>query len=248
MRSFQLLVFLPAVAFGCTAGVRAAATVAVPELPESSPTALDTMPVVEAFTAIPTRTVAPEPFVPFAVTTWADNVLLRSNPGYLFPELGVLQQGTSLLVLGRTPGAEWLLCQTSENRVGWVFTQLVDMAAGEPGEAPFIWPPSVQVLVGTVKDHAGVPIGGIQFSIVQDAAVGKPRNDAMTDDSGTFYAFMPADTSGTWSVGFTAVSCKSNTMDADCNCRVGMCGSPNPESISVSFPRVPAEVLEFTWR
>ena len=70
----------------------------------------------------------------------------------------------------------------------------------------------------------------------------------MTDISGTFYAFMPPDTSGTWLVSYTAVSCTSNTMDANCNCNAGVCGSPDPGSISVVFPRSADEPLAFTWR
>ena len=83
-------------------------------------------------TLVTTSTLAPTAtaFVPFTVTTWADNVFLRSNPGYLFPQLAVLRKDTSLQVLGKSPGAEWLLCQTSESRVGWVFAQLVDGATG----------------------------------------------------------------------------------------------------------------------
>ena len=188
------------------------------------------------------------PFVPFEVTTWADNVLLRSGPGYLFQKLAVLRQGTSLLVLGQSPGGEWFLCQTSESSAGWVFAQLVERAAGDAVMAPTIWPASAQVLVGTVHDQAGVPINGIQFSIFQGGGADAPRNDAVTDESGTFYAFMPAETSGSWTVSYTAVSCKSNTMDANCNCNSGACGKPDPASISVEFPRAADDALAFIWR
>jgi hypothetical protein len=190
VKSFLIMAVLPAVAFGCTAGVTRAHAPTMAMVPDTSSTPPDSAPVVVASTPVPSSTSSPAPFAPFTVTTWADNVLLRGNPGYLFPQLAVLQQGTPLLVLGRSPGGEWLLCQTSENRVGWVFTQLVDNPAGDAGEAPSIWPPSVQALVGTVTDPAGMPISGIQFSVVQGPEGDAQRNDAVTDDSGTFYAFM----------------------------------------------------------
>jgi hypothetical protein len=210
---------------------------------------LDTPAPMEA-TSAPTSTTEPAvtPFVPFEVMTWANNVLLRSGPGYLFQQLAVLREGASLLVLGKSPGGEWLLCQTPENRVGWVFAQLVERATEEVGEAPTIWPPSAQVLRGTVRDQAGVAINGIQFSIVQGGGNDAPRNDAVTDESGTFYAFMPAESSGSWFVSYTAVSCKSNTMDANCNCIGGTCGKPDPTSISVEFPRAADEALAFIWK
>ena len=185
--------------------------------------------------------------MPFAVTTWANDVLLRSNRRNLFAKLAVLRKGISLLVLGKSPGAEWLLCQIGESRVGWVFSQFVERASGDLVEPPSIWPSLAQALVGKINDQAGVPISGIQFSIVQGAGACAPRNDALTYDSGTFYAFMPSDTNGTWLVSYTAVSCKSNTMDANCNCRSGVCGGPDPGSISVVFPRSAGDRLEFTW-
>lgn len=252
MRSTIASVLLTAVAVGCTISqaTPGAHTSPAPAPATPASAAVSDTPVPMPATPVPTSTEVPAAtaFVPFTVSTWADNVLLRSNPGYLFPQLGVLRKGTSLSVLGKSPGAEWLLCQTSDSRVGWVFAQLVERAGGDSVDAPSIWPTSVQTLVGKINDHAGVPISGIQFSIVQGAGTNAPRNDAMTDDSGTFYAFMPADTSGTWFVSYTAVSCKSNTMDANCNCKAGVCGSPDPKGINVDFPRAADDPLAFVWR
>ena len=252
MRSALLLTALAAVAAGCTMSrVPPAAPLSsapAPATPASVAVSETPLPVLA--TVAPTSTAVPSAtaFVPFTVATWADNVLLRSNPGYLFPQLAVLKEGSSLSVLGKSPGAEWLLCQTRDNRVGWVFAQLVERAGGDSMDAPTIWPASVQTLVGKMNDEAGVPISGIQFSIVQGVGSNAPRNDAMTDDTGTFYAFMPAETSGTWYVSYTAVSCKSNTMDANCNCKAGTCGSPDPKGINVDFPPATDDPLAFVWK
>jgi hypothetical protein len=190
----------------------------------------------------------PASFMPFGVTTWVANALLRGGPGYLFPQLAILREGASLTVLGQSPGGEWLLVQTTDNRSGWVFAQLVDAGGSDLANVPHIQPPSVQVVVGKVTDLAGQPISGIQFSLVQGTGNGAPRSDAVTDGSGTFYAFMPLDAHGTWDVGFTAVSCKSNTMDSNCNCVNGVCGGPQPERVSLELPQQPPADLSFTWK
>ena len=199
---------------------------------------------------IPTATLEAlsTPFMAFQVTTSVDNALLRENPGYLFPQLAVLQQGSSLLVLGRSPGGEWLLCETADHRAGWVFGKLVTPGSGDVQEAPVIRPASAQVVVGTVRDQAGVPISGIQFSVIQGSGNNAPRNDAVTDTSGRFYAFMPADASGSWTVSYTAVSCTSNTMDSNCNCIGGRCGTPDPLSVTIQLPQSPEAMLQFTWK
>ena len=55
------------------------------------------VPVLEV-TAVPAATSTPLPFVPFTVTTWADNVVLHDNPGHLAPKLGILADNTPLTV------------------------------------------------------------------------------------------------------------------------------------------------------
>lgn len=190
----------------------------------------------------------PAPFVPFSVNTWTDNVLLRTGPGYLFAHAAILSKGTRLQVLGRSPGAEWVFAQTADNRVGWVFAKLLENQGSDWPAAPLVQPPSVQLLKGSVQDEGGIPISGIQFTFTQGAGSQAPRNDAMTDETGTFFAFMPLDVSGTWAVSFTAVASTSNTMDASGNCKNDVCGKPQPETMSISLPMPPDEVLRFVWK
>jgi hypothetical protein len=99
-----------------------------------------------------------------------------------------------------------------------------------------------------VRDLAGVPISGIQFSIIQGSGNNAPRNDAVTDSSGRFYAFMPADAAGTWTVSYTAVSCTSNTMDSNWNCIGGRCGMPDPVAATLQLPGSTETTLQFTWK
>jgi SH3 domain-containing protein len=203
-----------------------------------------------ATTEVPAEEVTPTsaPFVPFTVLTWADNVLLRKGPGYLFPQITALKKDTSLLVLSRTPGGEWLLVQTPDSRSGWVFKQLVDAGSEHLDSVPYVLPPEAQLVRGQVKDEAGVPISGIQFSLTQGSGNSAPRNDAMTDVNGVFYAFMPLQAAGTWFISYTAVACTSNTMDASCNCRNNHCGKPDPLNLSVVLPLNPSQILGFVWK
>jgi hypothetical protein len=248
MRPVLLTLLAAAVAAACSTSA-AEPTATATEIPATS--TATPPPVVPAVpTVVPTVTVGPPatPFMALTVTTAVDNVLLRENPGYLFRQLAVLKQGTPLLVMGRSPGGEWLFCQTPDHRAGWVFAQLIAAGSADVQAAPVIWPASAEVVVGMIRDRAGVPISGIQFSLIQGSGINSPRNDAMTDASGQFYAFMPADASGTWTVSYTAVSCKSNTMDASCNCIGGKCGMPDPLSTDIALPRVSGDTLQFTWR
>jgi SH3-like domain-containing protein len=196
----------------------------------------------------PPTTTVPAPFVPFTVTTWTDNVLLRNGPGYLFAHSAVLSKGVRLQVLGRSPGAEWVLAQTTDNRVGWVFAKLLENQGSAWPAAPFVQPPSVQLLKGSLQDESGAPISGVQFTFTQGAGTRAPRNDAMTDETSTFFAFMPLEASGTWLVSYTAVACTSNTMDANCNCKNGVCGKPQPEAMNISLPMPADQVLRFVWK
>ena len=185
------------------------------------------------------------PYVPFYAVSQVENLILRANPGYLFEAKTTLPTASRLLVIGRSPGGEWLFVQTPLERTGWVFASYV-MSEGRLQTVPLIQPADVQVVRGQVLDENGSPINGIQFAVVQEASGSPPRNDAITDETGTFYAFMPLDATGTWTVSFTAIACTSKIMDKDCTCIGGTCGSPAPESVPVTLPL--EEGLEFLWK
>lgn len=202
-------------------------------------------------TVVPTLSLQSTPFVPFYVYTAADNVVLREDPGYLFDAELVLKNSSPLLVLGRTPGSEWILVeypfgQTGMEIVGWVYAQLLAPTQNDLKAVPLIQPSDVQLVRGHVADDNGNPVSGVQFAIVGGASDNAPRNDAMTDDQGNFYAFMPPSYNGAWSVGYVALSCKSNVMDANCNCSKGVCGKVYPDSMNIILPY--NEVLSFVWK
>jgi hypothetical protein len=200
---------------------------------------------VAVATAAPASTPTSAPFVPFTVTTWADNVVLRADPGHLSKELGILPDNTAVTVLGRTPGGEWLMVKTADSRLGWVFDQLVESTGPETSSAPLVNPTGVIVLRGRLTDIGGGAVTGIQFAVVQAGVSEEVRTDAMTDADGVFYAFLPPDAQGSWWVSYTAISCESNMMDATCS---NWSGEPDPKGMYVQLPGGAHSALQFTWK
>jgi hypothetical protein len=222
-----------------------------PEIPMILPTLTITVPpawlttATVTLTPIPTPTLSPTPYTPFYATAMVDNLRLRSNPGTLFPALLMMQKDTSLLVLGQSHGGEWIFVQMPSNESGWVFTKL--LVSDHPLDLiPFIQPENVQLVKGHVVDLNNQPVTGVQFAITQGQGTDAPRNDAMTDANGDFYAFMPLTASGEWYVGYVAIACTSNLMDANCNWIGGVATQPNPAAITITLPLT--STLEFIWK
>lgn len=237
---------------GCTRTLSAPTTQPTAVLPVSTSVPLVVMVPTPLSTEAPTLspslepTVSPTagPFVPFEATAMVNALKVRTNPGYLFPALGVLPENTALTVLGRAPGGEWIYIQTPDGAKGWVFAQLL-VTDRDLKTAPIVEPDGVQEIRGKVSDASGNPISGVQYAITQngDASL---RNDAMTDETGEFIAFMPLTANGTWNVGYVAIACTSNTMDAKCNCKGGRCATSDPQAQTVTLPQ--QKPLEFIWK
>jgi len=223
-------------------GTQPPPSVAVPT-PAPSPSA---MPPTWTPPPAPTQTPqpSPTPFVSFEAEALTDFLNVRANPGYLFDILTQLDAETPFQVLGRSPGGEWIYVELADGSNGWVFSLLV-LSDIDLQLAPIREPQDVQLITGSVLDANGRPINGIQF-LVQGAGASAPRTDALTDDTGTFYAYLPADAAGKWYVSFTAISCTSVTMDKDCNCLGGVCGTIAPAMINLTLPQT--EPLEFLWQ
>ncbi|PKO19001.1 MAG: hypothetical protein CVU39_00175 [Chloroflexi bacterium HGW-Chloroflexi-10] len=196
-------------------------------------------------TVFPEPTTTPTSFVAYTVTTSVNNLNLRTNPGYLFPISRSLKEGTELTILGIAPGYEWYYVRTQDAVSGWVYTQLIQNPVPVI-QLPVVEPSDVEIVTGTLTDEQGSPISGIQFAIWQGQGVNPPRNDANTDINGKFIAFMPQDISGEWNIEFVAISCTSNTMDANCNCLGNICKDVEPKSITVPLPS--SEIFKFTWK
>lgn len=185
-----------------------------------------------------------EAFKAYQVQTITQNVNLRVGPGMLFKVSRVMAQGTTLEVSGRSPGNEWLYVKNQEGIFGWVGAYLVEGGSEGP-PAPFVEPGDALRVSGVVKTELGTPVSGIGFALTQ-AGSNTRRTDAMTDEEGRFYAFLPSTLTGTWVVDYVSVACMSNTMDANCNCKSGTCGEAFPRSIEITLPT--AGDLNFVWK
>lgn len=209
--------------------------------PLPQPTAAVTATPEPALPAIQT------PFVPFFVTNIVENAVLRANPGPLFAPKTTLAINTRLLVLGATPGREWIFVVTPFDTTGWVFAELLEVNPGLAA-APLIQPADIQLVRGRVLDAAGQPASGIQFALIEGVgqAGSPPRTDATTDETGVFHAYLPVTAAGTWTVSFTAVNCTSNKMGGNCECPNGNCGKPDPEITTITLPAT--DMVEFIWK
>jgi hypothetical protein len=197
-------------------------------------------------TNVPTATSVPasptaEAFGEVYVYTVVDNVNLRTQPGMFFQVSRVMPKDTKLKLLGRAPGGEWLSVVNDDGVAGWVNENVV-MTSYDGPPAPVVEPTDVLLVTGKVETELGTPVSGIGFAVIQ----GTRRIDVMTDETGTFYAYLPLTMSGSWTVGYVSVSCKSNTMNASCNCISAICGAASPVNSAVTLPQ--RKPLQFVWK
>ena len=247
-QTLSMLISLLVLGAACTAAPSISRDERLATIVASTLTAQPTFTPLSTFTvtSIPTDASLPSvtPSGPVYVRTTAQNVNLRTQPGTLFPVSRVMAQGTRLQVLGLSPGGDWVYILNDEGINGWVGILFVDafpveqILTVEPGE--------VQRITGRVLDTSGLPVSGIGFAIEQKTASKSLRTDAITDATGTFYAYLPQSVSGVWTVSHVSIACTSNLMDANCNCLNNVCGSPDPLSIPISLPS--SDPITFIWK
>jgi hypothetical protein len=215
------------------------------------PTALTEAPIVTALppppptdVAEPTVAPTPTPYTPITVTSMVDHANIRSNPGKLFDVISSISQGAQIRVLGKAPGGEWFLIQQENGAQGWIFGQLLETEQ-DLQAVPVLMPANVMVLEGRIMKENGQPVSGIQFAFEQELTDQILRNDGNSDENGIFLVFMPPDISGNWAVSYVAISCTSNTWDADCNCLDGICGTVSPSAQTITLPQI--EPALFNW-
>jgi hypothetical protein len=111
---------------------------------------------------------------------------------------------------------------------------------------PIVQPRDSQLVSGHVLDSNGFPISGIGFAIEQTTVSKSLRTDSVTDASGVFYAYLPKNLSGAWTVSYISISSTSNAMTSDCLANTSACGQPQPNSISITLPT--NTQLNFIWK
>ena len=191
-----------------------------------------------------TTTASPTPFIPFQAVIADDKVNLRANPGLLFDIVTMVEKDTPLTVIGRTLGSEWMLVETDKHKRGWMAADFI-WSEIPLSDAPIANPERVIVIQGRVVDKALNPVVGLRFNIAQTSESSKMHNEAVTDESGTFYAYMPSGIKGSWLVSYMGAVCSSPLMDDGCTCKKGSCGLVKPISTVLTLPQ--KNPLVFIW-
>ncbi len=195
----------------------------------------------------PTTSASPTPFLSFEVKPSVDSLKLRLGPGYLFDALILLNTTDTLTVQGKAPGGEWVYVATADGTEGWVFAQLLETSI-DLQAIPVIEPDGVVLIKGVVKDINGTPIQGVGFDVRLGTEEGAPTNVVVTDASGQFYSYLPPESSGDWTVTYSAIACNSNVWaDSSCSAyKPGYSGSVDPQSQAATLPQ--SGELRFTWK
>lgn len=226
-----------------------AAPTAAPTATESLTAAQTVVPPTPTATPSPSATLTSTqtPFLPIRALIIVNNVNLRTGPGYFFPILKSLPEGSSLTVLGKARGGEWFYVSATGRALGWVFGMLLD-ATHDLQEAPIIEPDYVLLIRGRVLDAKGTPIQGVVFNVVRILEQNTTANVVVTDPGGDFFSYLPADALGTWFVAHAGIACKSNVWKGpDCSdYKEGYTGQVEPLFIEVRLPF--DGVLEFAWK
>lgn len=202
--------------------------------------------------ALPTITAAslasPTPYTTFTANPAVENLKLRLNPGMSFDALLLLQPEENLTVLGTAPGNEWTYVSTDAGVEGWVYTELLK-SDKDLTQIPIREPQGLVIIQGNVVDASGVGIKGVGFAINQADTPQENASVAVTDANGNFYAYLPNDATGTWSVNYTAISCNSTVwQDASCSAyKAGYSGTVDPVEQTVNLPQN-GDPLLFIWR
>jgi hypothetical protein len=171
--------------------------------PQSSPT--------------PLPTASPTHFIALEGSIQVLSMNMRSGPGTLHPIITKYKEGTAVSIVARAPGDEWLKVETTDFRVGWMLAIFLEIE-GDITHLPVQAVTDSYIIHGRVTDTNGQPVDGINFAIFNVGSPnGQPRTEGATNDEGVFFAYLPSDSQGEWSVSLVGINCESSIMDADCN-------------------------------
>jgi len=180
---------------------------------ESSPPTETPLPTA---TKTPAPSPTPTPYRPFEAVVTIDDLFLRSGPGFLHEAYWTYPEGETVEVLGRAPGWSWVYVHTSNNLLGWMKLELLDLK-GDFYDAPEVIPDGFVIVKGHVYTPNGNPASHITLSLTP--AGGEPGDEdaATTDVLGQFYFFLPENSRGVWTLEAGGYGCDSSAVNAACN-------------------------------
>ncbi len=201
-----------------------AAAIAATQEAAASATPVPTLPPVPTQTPTPVPPTVPPTPLPSPSPTLAltavqakvevTSIVLRAGPSTVHSKLASYSQGTSVTVLGKAMGDDWVLVETPDGKSGWM--SIVFLSEFDVKDIPVSPPAESLVISGQVVDTSDAPIDRITVAVWQDTTSGQNRTDAHSGQDGTFYAYLPEGSQGDWNVGVVGIGCTSRIADADC--------------------------------
>lgn len=239
MKKFPVVILFALILFsGCTFVNKPTPQPAPPQVRHMPPTQVVTATEIPLPTAA-LPTLAPSPtqpptqaaVLPIEASVSYDNYILRAGPGRLFERVSMYPSGAQILVLGRSMGMDWVMVQTSDQRIGWMNTVGIEQL-GDFSSLPIYKSPGAVMLSGHVWNLDGLPAEGIVIRLIPAGSKDDDqREDVTTGPDGAWYAYLPAGSSGAWEVHAVSERCAANVPDGQCAIKGNL-----PESMTISLP------------
>jgi hypothetical protein len=220
---FVLLILLIAgQASACSPSQTAVPTEAVaatdtPEPPKPTSTATAIPPTntpQPTYTA--TFTATPHPVGTMNAQISSENLNLRAGPSTIYVILASYPKDTSLVVLGKAVGDEWVEVEMPDGKTGWMSVDLL-VLDGEVAYLPIVDVPEGYLVTGQVIDSDAQPVDGADVAVLQRLSNTTLRSDSITNPEGYFYVYLPKQSIGYWEVQVVGIGCSSRIVDDNCN-------------------------------
>jgi len=219
-QSFMILLLVSGLFSGCTSR-----KVNLPIIPEASSTIQTT--ATSTVTAVPTiepsatqpPTSTPEPTLTppasFIARVNANFALLRTGPGSMHQPVTKYPYGSNVTITGKAAGDEWVLVQAADQNTGWMPIKLLDIDYPLTG-LPLQEPADTALIYGVIQDSVGNRLGGVGVSVCSDLCYQMDRTDAVTNQAGEFFAYVPITLDQNLRLYVSSVICASPIMNAEC--------------------------------
>jgi len=208
-----LVIFIALIVFA--AGCRSQATVEPTLYPTLTAGVETSQPATP--TVLPTATLTVTPTTePVTAQVATASVNLRKGPSMLDDVLSQINLGTLVRVDGLAPGGEWAKVTTESGASGWVLRSLLNFGA-QTATLPTIDITDEYVIKGKVTDATGKPLQDILVSLNRTVGTVYFEDRMVTNADGEFYAFVPSQHIGNWTLEITGVNCTATIVDQNCH-------------------------------
>ncbi|MCJ7624142.1 MAG: SH3 domain-containing protein [Anaerolineaceae bacterium] len=222
--SVLLIMIVAVLLVGCgpTETPQPAPTTVPPSATPLPPTATNTASPVPPTDAPPqptatlTSTATPHPISTMSALVSVASLNLRSGPSTMYQVQSAYPEDTAAIVLGKAPGDEWVFVEMPDGETGWMSVQLLDLD-GDVAYLPVEEITDSQVISGRVIDSSAEPVNGVNVAVLKRLVDATLRTDAYSGEDGTFYAYIPLDSTGNWEAQIVGVRCDSRIVDDNCN-------------------------------